>query len=617
MKRYYFFFVLILFCTLASDAKVGKLRYTWRDDPSTTAVIGWCQESGSAPVFYLSENDAGNEITKYPLTRQPARKETYKGMSHYFVRLNGLKPNTAYYFQIKDSDGALPRRMSFRTMPNKRETALSIIAGGDSRNNRQVRISANKLVAKIRPHFVLFSGDCTENDEDDEWKEWLDDWQLTTTEDGQLTPVIMTRGNHEVNNEVMDKLFDWPMSDGYFAFSFADGLLRVYTLNSLINPGGAQSQWLANDLAQYASTTWRVAQYHYPMRPHQSRKAEQLEQIEFWAPLFYKHHVQLAIESDSHLAKTTWPLRPSSGPGSVEGFERDDDRGTVFIGEGCWGAPLREADDIKPWTRAAGSFNHFNWIWLDQKRLDVRTVLYDKSANVSANVQDSLFKIPKGIVFWNPPSGQVVRMYPQGAPAPDVHDDTEPVAANTPQAGAQVSQMSSVRQGSDVIVKWTGSSESKGAKYELQRSLDGDPFVTVNSVSAKMTPNASYQINDAGVMQANPGRFIHYRLNINNAAGQSQPIEMPSMAEHAAASPSQVIKAGESLKLNYKAELHGDVTIAVFDGSIKRLRWMELRSQTPGSYTKSIDMAELTHGLYFVVVRQGSKVLLRTRVVVE
>ena len=63
------------------------------------------------------------------------------------------------------------------------------------------------------------------------------------------------------------------------------------------------------------------------------------------------------MESDAHLVKSTWPIRPSTDADNEEGFIRDDKNGTVYVGEGCWGAPLRGADDNKSWTRDSDSFN--------------------------------------------------------------------------------------------------------------------------------------------------------------------------------------------------------------------------------------------------------------------
>ncbi|MEM6770253.1 MAG: hypothetical protein AAF597_06715, partial [Bacteroidota bacterium] len=49
-------------------------------------------------------------------------------------------PETTYYFKIKDSEGS-SKTYSFQTAPASPYGRLSIIAGGDSRNHRNARIS--------------------------------------------------------------------------------------------------------------------------------------------------------------------------------------------------------------------------------------------------------------------------------------------------------------------------------------------------------------------------------------------------------------------------------------------------------------------------------------------
>ena len=81
-----------------------------------------------------------------------------------------------------------------------------------------------------------------------------------------------------------------------------------------------------------------------------------------WADNFYRHGLDLSIECDSHVMKRTHPLKPD--PNGFEGFSmaKSDPKATTYIGEGCWGAPLRAADDAKPWTVDTASFNGFDWI---------------------------------------------------------------------------------------------------------------------------------------------------------------------------------------------------------------------------------------------------------------
>ncbi len=402
-------FLSFIFEIQDANALTDKYRCMWRGNPSVTMVVGWNQISGDSPMIYYGESDCGKLYEQYPYKQAPDAKNKSKGMNNHFVRLKNLKPNTIYYFVIVDSDG-VSRRMSFQTIPNDPNTKLSIIAGGDSRNHRKSRQNANKLVAKLHPHFVMFGGDMTGGDIPDQWKNWFDDWQLTINKNGHLTPIVVARGNHERSNESLFNLFDLPTPTNVYAITFAKSLLRVYTLNSMIPSGGKQQSWLIGDLKKNQNVTWRFAQYHKPMRPHTKKKPENNEQFLNWAPVFMKYNVNLVVESDAHLCKTTWPIVPSANKGHEEGFIRDDVRGTVYLGEGAWGAPLRPANDNKEWTRASGSFNQFKWIFVHKNKIEVRTVKTDNANAVGKVDPSNRFKVPEKLSVWKPETGAVIEI---------------------------------------------------------------------------------------------------------------------------------------------------------------------------------------------------------------
>ncbi len=410
--------LLLLFLVVTSSLFAGTRRYraTWRDDPATSIVIGYEHFSGSTSHVVYDTKDHGRNPAAYRFTATPSRQVNHAGMRNVFVRIGGLLPGTLYYFLVVDSEG-VSKRMIFETPPNTPNTPLSIVAGGDSRNNRAVFRTANTLVSKLKPHFVLFGGDMTNGDTAVEWQEWFDDWQLTTSMDGRLTPIVPARGNHEKSNATILNLFDVPSPDVYYALEFGGGLLRTYTLNTLFPPGGDQLNWLSRDLSRSRSM-WKIAQYHHAMRPHTASKPERDELIAYWGTQFAEHGVDLVVESDAHTVKQTFPIRPSRQPGSSQGFIRDDRRGTVYIGEGCWGAPLRANNDDKPWTRASGRFNQFKWIWIDVRQIQVRTVRIDRSAGAGPEVEYfARFKTPPGFYYWDADNtGDVLRIMRRGTP---------------------------------------------------------------------------------------------------------------------------------------------------------------------------------------------------------
>ncbi len=389
---------------------IGKVRVMWQGDASTTATIGIATAAAPSANLKLHYDtvDHGTDAAAYAFTRPLDAKVVAKGMNNGFFRLRELTPATAYYFMVSDGATATARYW-FRSAPGAGASRLSIIAGGDSRNNATPRRAANSLVAKLRPDAVLFGGDMTSSGSDSQWAEWFEDWQLSISADGRVTPLVMTRGNHESNNDVMVQLFD-TNANVYYATSMGGNLFRAYTLNSETSIGGAQTDWLRADLAANANAVWKVAQYHKPMRPHVASKSDGTNQYRYWAPLFDQFGMDVVVECDAHTVKQTWPIRASSGSGSSDGFVRDDVNGVVYVGEGGWGAPLRDNDKVRAWTRDSAKFNHFQWMLITPREMELRTVRVDNAALVSALTEDNRFSIPNGLDVWNPGNGSVVRL---------------------------------------------------------------------------------------------------------------------------------------------------------------------------------------------------------------
>lgn len=420
----------LIFSIFFLNINAGNSRYRIiiRDNPSTDIDIAWDQTSGSNPILYYDIVDHGTNWASYSHQKTPDRIVSYRDMNNHFARLNSLSPGTVYYFLIKDSEG-VSRRLSFKTISNNSNDTLSIIAGGDSRTDapawiptygdltcRPNRQNANILVSKIRPDFIIFGGDFVLNldlvvwtsDANQEWKDWFDDWQLTISSDGRMYPILTSEGNHEDADDLFN-LFDTYGQGTYYAHNFGGDLLRLYSLNCEISITGAQTNWLENDLTLNSDKIWRFAQYHNPIRPHNSGKDEGVDTYNYWVPLFQSKKVQLAIESDAHTSKTTWPIIPcTSGIGCDEGFVRNDDLGTVYIGEGTWGAPMRDADDNKQWTRAYEKVGLFFWIKVSKYKTEIRGIKYDNASQVPEhNDANRLYLMPE-LSLWTPSNGNLI-----------------------------------------------------------------------------------------------------------------------------------------------------------------------------------------------------------------
>lgn len=416
----------LLSCHQVSERNTvaDKFRLVWNDDPTSTMTIIWNQSPGEVATVYYDKKDHGLQYWKYANKKTTDRKllNFYK-MNTCYTKLTNLEPDKTYYFVVKDSAG-VSERFYFRTASDKPEP-FTFIAGGDTKSSGTALAAgraSNKMVAKLRPLFVLFDGDFTSGNGTNpaRWHQWLSDWDsLTTTADGRKIPIITVQGNHENGDKtLLTKIFDVPFQQGdssnvYYSLSFGGRLFHIIVLNSMVDPGGEQRKWLQADLAAYKDFTFKMAAYHKPFRPHTRHKRENDDEVEQWAGLFYRYGLDLSLEADSHMHKITYPVKPSTGKDSYEGFVRDDEKGTMFIGEGSWGAHPRANDDDKPWTYQSGSFNQIKWIHVLPKEgkkpagMEIFTVItcrYDKEDKphfyvdgVENLTEENLFHIPDNI----------------------------------------------------------------------------------------------------------------------------------------------------------------------------------------------------------------------------
>ncbi|WP_444915517.1 DNRLRE domain-containing protein [Microbulbifer sp. TRSA007] len=403
---------------LAIDASSATKhhRLAWDGDASTSAVIGFSPD-GHTSNPYINFGYSTNENSWS--SQGVDSTSTFDGsLDSYFVRLENLTPDSAVYYRVCDQDGC-GDRFWFKTAPAE-ESPFVIVAGGDTRTGHTTRREGNALLAKIRPLAVMHGGDFTNANSASEMDEFLQDWTLTYSSDEidgysyqRIYPLIPTHGNHEDDNysticQVFGVDFNADSScspsDTYGAVQISP-LLRVYTLNSQFQESGwssyatAMNNWLEDDLATSgAYSNWRFAQYHKPMFPHYSGKSDNPTLFNWWAEPFYDYAMNLVVESDTHLTKLTEVVAPGNSD-----FSTSDTGGTVYVGEGSWGAPARSANDAKFWTIDMASIQQFKVIQVSPDELSVRTAQFDDSASILTRedrANDPL-ALPEDINWWS------------------------------------------------------------------------------------------------------------------------------------------------------------------------------------------------------------------------
>ena len=611
------------------SALTDRYRVMWVDDPATTMTIGWEQVSGSNPVVYFDKYNGGQDFGNYGLYQKVDRKVWSKGMNNHFARLTNLQPNTVYHFIIKDNEG-VSQKMSFKTAPDNPYERLSIIAGGDSRNHRKARCKANLLVSKLRPHAVMFGGDMTGGDIERQWKAWFDDWQKTMTVDGHLTPIIPARGNHEMSNESLVDMFDVRNKKNMYALNLGGSLLRVYTLNSMLAAGGDQRNWLENDLSQNTHVKWKMAQYHHAIRPHMNKKSERNAQMKNWGTLFYKYGVDLVCESDAHVVKTTYPIRPSKERGSDEGFIRDNERGTVYVWEGCWGAPFRRNNDDKSWTRESGSFNQFKWIFIDLDGIEVRTIKVDNAEQVASVDVNDIFSEPAGLDVWAPRTGSVLRIgnnsvFASNENAPSSINNSIPKRKKLEPKRLinikplEVSQFQSKVQSDEVVVQWMTKNENLQPIFEIQRSTDGKKYLTLARIQGTGDTEKvnAYKIVD-NLKGVASGVYPKYRLKYTQSNGEvlllqaeREILENKEWNNHDRLQSNP--RTGQ-IQFKYNIQKPADISVRLVNAINRQVLKNDFINTKSGNFLRSLDVSNIEKGDYLLIIEANKKVIQKYKV---
>lgn len=352
------------------------IRIVWSEDPSHKAVISWTtlfKEGVEHTVYYDTVSHGGfkesYQFTKktylngpITITNEDRKWEVYPGFFHH-VEIENLIPGTNYYFMV-ETDQNISQEYYFQTAPSK-PMAFKLLWGGDSRMGssktneksnphieRQMMNQRIKALLDQDPEILAFVHGADYASTAD-WRHlywWFEDHQSIVGQDRRLLPLIISRGNHDLDTGFEENFWlgkDLQNKDFDYYFHTKIGNTSIITLNTEISVIGKQLEWLNATLKDTRpKMKWVLTNYHRPAYPavkdpeHASFKRVR----ENWVPLFEKHNIDLALESDGHILKRTVPIR--------SGKQNDD--GIIYIGEGGLGVPQRVADSTRWYIQSPG-----------------------------------------------------------------------------------------------------------------------------------------------------------------------------------------------------------------------------------------------------------------------
>lgn len=322
---------------------------TWLEDPSTEARISWGVDRfgiGNHDV-YLSTQPHFGELERYELQFDAKESGLYRACGYKSKHANltaevkGLLPNTTYYYVVV-SAGQRSKELHFVTAPKSRNVAFKFFSGGDSRSDRSMRRTMNRmmqdLIDKDQNYITLIHGGdfVSRGSSCADWYEWIEDHQETITPQGRVIPIIPTVGNHEYYRSPKKYGMIFGKVNDYYYVSTL-GLLSMVILNSEISTEGAQKSWLNQQLNKLNQIEGQfvVAGYHRPAFPAVKNPGR----TKSFIPLFERYNVDFVFESDGHALKQTCRIRENSC--------RPD--GIYYVGEGGLGVPQRTPKQRSKW----------------------------------------------------------------------------------------------------------------------------------------------------------------------------------------------------------------------------------------------------------------------------
>lgn len=329
-------------CGTALTSDALHVRVFWDEDPQHVATVSWITPKATEKATIYYDTISRNEAKDYQSQLKPesslvreSRLFAQRNLPYiHHARLKNLSPATLYYFRVH-GEGEISEEFSFRTAPEG--DALTLLFGGDSRTDRSMRRKMNMLLGRMMAEdpsiaALVHGGDFIGDGKSwPEWSEWILDHHELVRDGARLLPIVATRGNHESDKELYNQLWNAPgQGRGYYLQKY--GPISLLILNTEESLSGDQETWLDATLKEQQGAQWIIANYHLPAYPVVKSPGPARG---LWVPIFERHFLDLAFESDGHAFKRTAPIYAEAV---------DSERGIIYAGEGGLGVKQRTPD---------------------------------------------------------------------------------------------------------------------------------------------------------------------------------------------------------------------------------------------------------------------------------
>ncbi len=322
-----------------SQAKPDQVVLTYHADPAVSQAITWRTQaavSRGQAVYTKAQlgvkpSMAEAKWVKAKTARIDSPYVVNDPVSHrHEVRLEGLVPDTEYWYAVGTGDGHLWSQWAkFRTAP-KGSNDFSFVYMGDAQNGLYHWGDLLRKAFSARPdaRFYIMAGDLVDRgNERDNWDEFFH----YTSGVFDRRPVVPVIGNHEVQGrlrhptlylQLFSLLENGPIDvEAERAYFFNFGNVLFVVMDSNLDPK-SQSAWLRAVLRD-GNATWKIVVYHHPAYSAAPDRDNQAIR-EHWVPIFDEMKVDLVLQGHDHSYLRTYPMRNDL-------VRREDEEGTVYV----------------------------------------------------------------------------------------------------------------------------------------------------------------------------------------------------------------------------------------------------------------------------------------------
>lgn len=271
------------------------------------------------------------------------------------AKIDGLRPGTAYFYEIEATDTAgVTIRSGISTFATARSDAqayaFAVIADTEGRPHINNRIA--KLAWDERPDFALHLGDITDDGVTENKYEWNYEYFTGMGQLLERIPFFPVPGNGEDDRYWYERYHALPDTTGYYRFVYGDAEFFMLDTNhpADLRPGGKQYRWLEEAL-KASTARWKFVAHH-----HAIYSADDDDYGDSWeepaalgdtelqqlAPLYERYRVDVVFYGHLHTYQRTHPIRE----GHIE------QGGVTYIQAGGAGGNLEDFTPTRAWYSA-------------------------------------------------------------------------------------------------------------------------------------------------------------------------------------------------------------------------------------------------------------------------